>query len=387
MQLLGGLTPQQFLRDYWQKKPLLIRQAVPDFISPISPDELAGLACEEDIESRLIQEKDGPTPWHLEYGPFKESRFSELPRTHWTLLVQKANQLLPDLANLLEQFSFIPNWRIDDVMISYAPLDGTVGPHVDQYDVFLLQGSGQRRWQINLEDSIEIPLVEGTQLKILSTFEAGQEWVLETGDMLYLPPNVAHYGVAMDDCMTFSVGFRAPTYAELVTGWIDDQASTLSESLRYSDPDLIEQLHAGEINPQALDRIRQIIRQQYVNDNDIDRWFGCFITEPPSHQVLHETDSEYSNERVISVLQNSGELWRSEYSRFAFIEHPDTTWLYVDGQEHALSKQLTGFAALLCDQRRYTEAELENYLADKKALDLCTLLLNHQALEFPVSND
>ncbi len=142
MQLLGGLSAEEFLQQYWQKKPLLIRQAIPDYSTPLSPDELAGLACEQEVESRLILEKDADTPWQLEHGPFTETRFSQLPATHWTLLIQKVNQLLPQLAELLDQFNFIPNWRIDDVMVSYAPEAGSVGPHVDQYDVFLLQGLG-----------------------------------------------------------------------------------------------------------------------------------------------------------------------------------------------------------------------------------------------------
>ena len=382
MQLLGGLTAKAFLQDYWQKKPLLIRQALPGFRSPLSPDELAGLACETEVESRLILEKDGAAPWQLEHGPFEESRFADLPATHWTLLIQKANQLLPELAELLEQFNFIPGWRIDDVMVSYASHQGSVGPHVDQYDVFLLQGLGTRRWQISTQDVSQCPLWDNTELQILREFEPEQEWKLEPGDMLYLPPNVAHYGVALNDCMTFSIGFRAPRYSELLSAWTDDQIVHLPARLHYQDPDLQPPGHSGEIDAAARQRIRNIIRQQFVSDSDIDRWFGRYITEPPSQSLPFEPEMVLAAEHFQSRLTACGELWRSEFSRLAFISGSAAVWLYVDGQEFALTPNLAEFAALLCDKRRYPLAELQPYLADKQAREILTAIYNIGAVEF-----
>jgi len=197
MQLLGGLTPERFLAEYWQKRPLLVRQAIPGFKSPLSADELAGLACEPEVESRLILEKGGSRPWQLEHGPFEEERFATLPESHWTLLVQRVNHWVPAVADLLDHFAFLPSWRLDDIMISYAADQGSVGPHTDQYDVFLLQGAGRRRWQIDASVTDESPLLDHPDLRILAQFHATDEWVLEPGDLLYLPPGLAHYGVAL----------------------------------------------------------------------------------------------------------------------------------------------------------------------------------------------
>lgn len=201
LQLLGGLTAAEFLRDYWQRKPLLVRQAIPDFESPLSADELAGLSLEESVESRIVLEH-GKTPWEMRRGPFQEEDYQHLPEQDWTLLVQAVDQFVPEVAQLLEQFRFLPSWRIDDVMISYAAPGGGVGPHFDNYDVFLLQGHGRRRWKVGQMCSSDSPLREHADLRILADFEQSDEWVLEPGDMLYLPPRLAHYGIAEDECMT-----------------------------------------------------------------------------------------------------------------------------------------------------------------------------------------
>lgn len=188
--LFGDITVEEFLADYWQKKPLLVRQAIPDYRSPISADELAGLACQENVESRIVLEKDRLAPWSVLHGPFYESDFSTLPDTHWTLLVQECNQHVPELALLLDSFNFIPNWRVDDIMVSYAVEHGSVGPHTDQYDVFLLQAEGTRHWKINRSLDKDAAYLEDTELRILNNFESEQDWILEPGDMLYLPPGV-----------------------------------------------------------------------------------------------------------------------------------------------------------------------------------------------------
>ena len=216
--LLNQLTPSEFLAEYWQKKPLLIRQAIPNFQGLLTPNELAGLACEEEAQSRIVQNIDDT--WHLTHGPFDEDTLTSLPEKDWTLLVQYVNHHLPEVAELLSQFNFIPHARLDDLMISYAPTGGSVGPHIDSYDVFLLQGSGKRRWKINAQP--DLTLVEDVPLRILKQFTAEQEWVLAPGDMLYLPPNIAHHGVSEDDdCMTYSIGFRVPKTQELIQGFLD----------------------------------------------------------------------------------------------------------------------------------------------------------------------
>ena len=217
--ILGEITADEFLSEYWQKKPLLIRNAIPNFIPPIEGDDLAGLSLEEEVESRLVIGDD----WQLEHGPFEESRFETLPNRNWTLLVQGVDLWVPEVADLLKSFDFLPAWRLDDIMVSYAEDGGSVGPHFDYYDVFLLQGSGQRRWQVGQLCTADDLHTDNTRLKVLKEFNAVEDWVLNPGDMLYLPPKIAHHGVAIGECTTFSVGFRAPAATEM----LDDLATEL----------------------------------------------------------------------------------------------------------------------------------------------------------------
>ncbi|MCA9779483.1 MAG: cupin domain-containing protein, partial [Candidatus Eremiobacteraeota bacterium] len=201
---LGNLTEEEFLSIYWQKKPVLIRQAFPNFESPIEPDELAGLAMQDGVLSRLILEKGGEYPWELRHGPLPDGTFESLGDSHWTVLVQEVDRHVPDVADLFDRFTFLPNWRKDDVMISFAAKDSGVGAHIDSYDVFLLQGSGRRRWEIGeaLQER-EARYKEGLDIRILDNFEVTETFELEPGDMLYLPPGVPHNGVSLEPCLTY----------------------------------------------------------------------------------------------------------------------------------------------------------------------------------------
>jgi 50S ribosomal protein L16 3-hydroxylase len=242
--------PGDFLRDHWQKQPLLIRGLWAAWSNPLEPDELAGLACEESVESRLIRQSDGALV--MEHGPFAESRFGKLGDAPWTLLVNAVDHHVPDVSALIDTFRFIPNWRIDDVMVSYAVDQGGVGPHFDQYDVFLVQGLGRRKWQIGglCDDTTE--LLPHDDLRLLAKFEPVQEWILEPGDVLYVPPGIAHNGVAIgDDCMTYSIGFRAPSRDELLAQWAEHLVEQAEGDHRYADPALTLQSNPGEITAQA----------------------------------------------------------------------------------------------------------------------------------------
>jgi 50S ribosomal protein L16 3-hydroxylase len=387
MQLLGDLTAQQFLQEYWQKKPLLIRQAIPGFNSPITAEELAGFACEEDVESRLIFEHAGETPWALMTGPFDEAQFTSLPDSHWTLLVQKANQLLPELAEFLQSFDFIPGWRIDDIMISYAPEQGSVGPHLDQYDVFLLQGMGQRRWQINTDDFSQAELISGTPLKILKNFTSKQEWILEPGDMLYLPPNVAHYGVALNDCMTYSIGFRAPSVAELLTSFVDDYVTSLSDDQRYTDKELRIQEHPGEITDITLNKVKDILLKSFEQPEQIKRWFGKLVTESILSSEAIYPDTVLSVAEFSKLLNSHGVFYRSEFSRFAYIETEPSILLFIDGDEISVSRDLLLLVQQLCDNRVIQLDSIQQLLDIPQALDLLTDLYNRSSIWLDMVED
>jgi 50S ribosomal protein L16 3-hydroxylase len=274
------LNAERFLAEYWQRKPLLFRQALPGFDCGLQPDELAGLACEEEIESRLVLEKDGQSPWEARHGPFDEQTFSQLPESHWTLLVQDVDKHLPEVARLLDHFRFLPDWRLDDVMVSYAADQGSVGPHIDDYDVFLYQAQGRRRWKIHYQPVSEEDFIPDLDLRILPEFQAEEEWLLEPGDMLYLPPNLAHWGVAEGECMTCSVGFRAPSYRELASAWCDELIEHRITPGRYRDPTLQPQAASAEIRPEAMAEIQDRLHRFLAQDPEQQRrWFGRFITD------------------------------------------------------------------------------------------------------------
>jgi 50S ribosomal protein L16 3-hydroxylase len=274
--LLGGISPAQFLAEYWHKKPLLVRNALPGFTGLLTPDELAGLACEAETQARLVI--GSGRNWQVQTGPFDEADFARLPDTHWSLLVQGVNLLLDEGQALLQLFDFIPHARLDDLMISYAPPGGSVGAHFDSYDVFLLQGQGHRRWQVSSQEDRQ--LVPGAPLKILEHFEAQEEWLLGPGDMLYLPPRYAHYGVAEDDCMTYSIGFRAPSANELAQQFLGYLQETLALPGQYADPDLSLQAHPAEISAAMLDQVAEMLAQIRWDRAMVADFLGRYLTEP-----------------------------------------------------------------------------------------------------------
>ena len=287
LDLLGGLTAEQFLQEYWQKKPLLIRNAIPDFSGLLSPEELAGLACEEGVQSRLVSQQRNK--WRVEEGPFEEERFLKLPARNWTLLVQEVNHHLDEADALLRRFNFIPYARLDDLMVSYAPDEGGVGPHFDSYDVFLLQGQGKRLWRIS--EQKDLSLIADAPLRILKHFETEQEWLLGPGDMLYLPPHIAHWGIAKGDCMTYSIGFRAPSAHELVSEFLNYLQEKSSANGLYVDPDLTVQDHPAEIGGGMLRRVTDMLRELQWEDQDVARFLGRYLSAPKPHVMFDMPDA------------------------------------------------------------------------------------------------
>ena len=288
--LLGGLSPSRFLKEYWHKQPLLIRNAIPGFRDLLPPAQLQQLACRDDVESRLIQ--GSKALWQLDDGPFTKRDFKQLPKREWTLLVQSLNHVLPEAQALLAQFDFIPHARLDDLMVSYAVAGGSVGPHFDSYDVFLLQGSGHRRWQISAQT--DLSLLEDVPLKILRRFKPENEWVLGPGDMLYLPPHIAHHGVAEDTCTTYSIGFRAPTADELAQGFLMHLQDTITLDGRYADPDLRMPAHPGEISKAMLTQIEAMIARIKWNKRDIAEFTGRYLSEPKPSVFFDPPDAPSS---------------------------------------------------------------------------------------------
>ena len=285
----GEAGADEFLQEYWQQKPLLIRQALPGYISPISPDELAGLALEEEVESRLVV--GGGNNWSLRHGPFTEQDFLDLPQQDWTLLVQAVDLWVPQVQQLLELFAFLPLWRLDDVMVSFACPGGSVGPHFDQYDVFLLQVAGTRRWQIGGQCDGSTPLKADCQIRMLESFSSREEWLLEPGDMLYLPPGIAHWGVAESECLTYSIGFRSPNIADLLAD-LAVELMAQGYDAHYRDPAMSQALAGPDIAQAFVAQAKQQLWQAIDNDDLIGDWFARFMTAPKYPELVEMTQEE-----------------------------------------------------------------------------------------------
>ena len=332
-----GMPAAKFLRDYWQKKPLLIRGAFPDFVSPIEPEDLAGLACEEMALSRIVSHDRTRDAWTLRTGPFTEEEFPGMPDHDWTLLVQDVDKWDVDVRRLLKRFDFLPRWRIDDVMVSFAATGGSVGAHVDQYDVFLLQSQGQRRWQIDASANPPREFRDDVELKLLREFSPSHDWVLEPGDMLYLPPGVPHHGVAVNPCLTLSVGMRAPSSAELVSDYLDNLIAEADESMRYHDPDLLPAKDPNEIDAAAMARAVEALNTLRLNDPDkLGDWFGRFITTYRAGGEVAAGGELRSRIEIEWDLQQGAVLQRHPFSRLAWRRSGRKATLFCCGLEFSL---------------------------------------------------
>jgi 50S ribosomal protein L16 3-hydroxylase len=375
-----GLNQQQFLQKYWQKKPLLIRQAFPEFESPISAEELAGLACEPEIESRLIEEygRDG-SAWQVSTGPLTDSDFARLPETHWTLLVQDVDKHLPELQALLDIFNFIPDWRRDDLMISYATESGSVGPHTDAYDVFLLQAMGTRRWQFGDQPIHEAKLIDGLELQILSEFTPDQSWDLLPGDMLYLPPHFAHHGVAVNDCMTYSIGFRAPSAVDMLDALVNTLLEHGLGKSRYQDPDLVLNQHGAEIDIQAVARLKHMLHLTIDQaEPQLATVLGRFVTEtkPGLATIAAEASTDLPDIDELTSRFDTGEvLQRNTYYRFAWTSNDKGGELFMAGESYAVGLEGVRNLPLMSETNSLSITDWQNLRHDAVSANiLCQLI-------------
>ena len=363
LQLLGNITPAEFMSKYWQKKPLLIRGAIPGFSPLLSRNELFELAEQDDVESRLIMEN--PLGWGMRNGPFFGKRGNALPSlkaTHWTLLVQGVDLHDAQVHALKNQFRFAPDARLDDVMISFATEGGGVGPHFDSYDVFLLQAQGKRRWRIGKQK--DLTLQKNVPLKILANFVPEQEFVLEAGDMLYLPPMYAHEGVAVGECMTYSIGFRAPAELELarelLQRFADDtleaeevreevaeeeeevevEVEVEVEKILYRDPKQVAVLEPALIPSALLDFAKQALDKALSDPDALARNLGVYLTEPKAHVWFDEPEFD-----VVLTRQNRIEL--SPRSQMMF----DTRHIFLNGESWRAAGKDANLMQRLANQR------------------------------------
>ena len=331
--LLGGISPERFMKEYWQKKPLLVRGAIPAFAlsgqslaSPLSMADLVNLAGQKNVESRLIKSK----PWSLGHGPFKKTEIPALSEKDWTLLVQGVNGHHPAAKTVMSWFRFIPEARLDDLMISIAGPNGGVGPHMDSYDVFLLQMAGRRRWRIS--DQKDLRLKDGLPLKILKNFEATDDWVLEPGDMLYLPPNIAHDGIALDaGCQTWSVGFRVPTYKELVNEILWRTTEALENDPEfcqlYTDPHQPATKDPALVPDELIKVIQNKLNGIHWSKSDVSCTLAAVLSEPKPQVVFTPPTPLLGFAEFKKALRTQG-LELSPLSKALY----DKDFLYLNGE-------------------------------------------------------
>ncbi len=376
MWALQNLDIEDFVSQYWQKKPCVIREAFADFELPVTPEELAGLACEEDVHCRLVIERDDGS-WQLRYGPFEERDFLALPERNYSLLVSECEKWMPELNALLDPFRFIPDWRIDDLMLSYAPEGGSVGPHVDEYDVFLLQASGARRWRYGakrLENPVLIPDLE---LAILEEFNHDHEIELRPGDMLYLPPGIAHHGVALEPCMTCSIGFRAPTAASVLESFALETERLDQRVQRYTDPELELDRHSAEISNNEIARLRSLASGLMQEADAL--WPDAVGKLLSDSAVVAEVDDDQPV--FISDLLAADWLRHPE-TRLLFHQTADAIRVYYNGRAHALpqSPEVLACVQQLCQRHEWSQALIKRCIEVEPIAELLLELATNGAI-------
>jgi len=350
--LLQGLDAADFFARHWQRRPLLLRQALPDWTCPLSPEELAGLALEPDVESRLISHQRREDRYRLEHGPFLPERFATLPERDWTLLVQAVDHWVPAVAALTRSLqNLVANWRIEDVMVSYAVEGGGVGPHYDHYDVLLIQGLGQRRWRLGPPVTEEAPLRADSPLRLLRDFEVQADYLLEPGDLLYVPPGWGHWGEAVGPCMTYSLGMRAPDEAELVAHWTEQVLTRCSPFRRYRDHARPAAGRAAWLEEEDVERARQLLLQRLDDGEGFARWLGSWLSEPryPELFTPAEPDQAMTAATLASRLARGGRLLPRPGSRWLLQRSGGATRLCVNGYCQPLAASSLALAEQLCN--------------------------------------
>lgn len=369
------VSTEVFLAEYWQRKPLLIPGGLTAFSPPVSAEELAGLAMEPEAESRIVVNRN--SQWQLHHGPFSARDFNR--DSPWTLLVQRVDHWVPEVADIRREVPFIPGWRIDDVMVSYANDGGSVGPHFDNYDVFLLQGDGVRRWKIGQYCDEAEPLLDHPDLLLLAEFRQEDEFVLNCGDILYVPPRVAHWGIAEGDCTTYSIGFRAPRLADLLSRRTDAALESLGNATLFKDPVPRPSARPGELSRSDI----EAATTQLINalaQQQSPQWMGELITE--GIDTEHGPDGAMSDEEAASLLGNGiTSLTLQPEARVCWTEHEGSLWVFAGGDSLSVSKTHLPLLMELCDTWTLSPPQVEEMQSLEAGPNLLAFLLTRGALD------
>ncbi len=364
------LSKKNFLKEYWHKKPFLFKEIFTQKQLSFLPnkEELINLSCHQDIQSRIVT-KNSESEYDVEIGPFEKEDFEELNDFTWNLLVSDVDKWQPKSQKILKYFDFIRNWILDDIMISTGSIGGTVGPHTDHYDVFLIQVTGQRQWMFGCNKIYDPKLLSGVALKLIKQFEADESYTLNPGDILYLPPEVAHYGIAnSNDCVTCSIGMRTPSVAELLTDFIDNTAQKLSENTRFEEPEFKLQPAIGEITQQDIEKVKKILIEN-INSDNITEWLGKYLSN--YRNIFHE----FNQSNPLTNIDYSRGLYLNSFTKACYFTDKETT-LFINGDSYPSSLQL---AQLLCNDKQILANDLHSLNTEDK--DLVKQLYHNGVLE------
>jgi len=358
LQLLGGLTPKTFMQRHWQKKPLVIRQAIPGFQPPLDRADLVELAADEEVQSRLVIQAnpDAKQDWRFRHGPFTRKALPPFKQPGWTLLVQGVDLLDERAHALMNQFRFVPDARLDDLMVSYATDGGGVGPHFDSYDVFLLQAHGQRRWRIGRQK--DLSLQPDMPLKILANFEPEMEFVLDAGDMLYLPPRYAHDGIAVGECMTYSIGFRSPSRGELAGELLQRLAEDAMDEAGvalYRDPKQPAVAGCGEIPADIVEFARDALAAALRDPLAVPRALGEYLSEPKAHVSFDGAEAPEGADGPVRLDRRTRMMYDAQH-------------VFVNGESFRAAGRDAQLMHLLADERNLKAADVKRLSADARDL-------------------
>ncbi|WP_111980269.1 cupin domain-containing protein [Algibacillus agarilyticus] len=367
MYSLNNFDPQDFLDKYWQKKPVLLKGLFEHFSDPIEPDELAGLAAEQEVESRVIARNGND--WQVEHGPFDD--YSEFGENGWTLLVQAVDHWWEEGVDLVDAFRFIPNWRIDDLMVSFSTPNGGVGPHLDQYDVFIVQGQGKRHWRVGEQQVLDEKIPHPDLLQV-SEFDACIDEVLEPGDVLYIPPGCPHEGYAIENALNYSIGFRAPNQQDLISSFADYALAKECFKDRYTDPGLSVKANTAEISQSEMAKIKSLMLKTLDQDAHFNTWLGEYMSQAKHELDIHEPEPHYENSDV-ELMLNSDEEWRKLGGlRTLLIDKQ----LYINGDAVGVSTDSHSLVELIAGQNSYTSDQLKKHTIKQENIELFTRLIN-----------
>jgi 50S ribosomal protein L16 3-hydroxylase len=374
--VLGGITAEQFLNEYWQKKPLFVRNAMPEIMGLLEPEDVKELALEEDVSARLIRQKNkNPNEWHVKSSPLTKGDFQKLPNL-WTILVQAVDHYSFDIAELWKKFPFIPQWRRDDIMVSYAPKGGSVGKHFDFYDVFLVQGHGHRRWQLGQMCDESTEFVADQPLKLLSQMSVNFDEVLAPGDLLYVPPGLAHYGVAEDDCLTFSFGFRMPNLAEMTDRLSEQFAKNSVLTNPLVDITRIKTNAIGEINNSEFSYLKTQLLDYLTQAPEFDAAIMAYMSESKYPNSIPEPE-EIVVDDLLEVINGGYQLILEPASRLLYRQQDQLLDFWANGENICISQSFQAQLKQIADGESLTFDEEFNHT---DILEDIVLLLNQAVI-------